>query len=190
MEDSSRKEQVTQHDWICSASLSLPLSSATCVHCGSPSHRVPLAPCTSWSLWHLAAQVASPSPCTLFAPHLPPCLCAAQWLSPLVDVLQILLSYTPIYSRESELLLAARSGLPLPLVQSSGWWSVELWQTVLFTFLWPYPSLSPHCSPCPVWGATPMWDFLAGKLVFFKHRVPSMLLFGPVIETQPVVCNF
>lgn len=167
--------------------LSLPFSSAACMDFGSPSHRVPIAP---WSLWHLSAQVASPSPCILFAPHLPPCQCAAQWLSALVDTLQILLSYPPVHSSESKLLFAAFSGLPLPLVQSSSLQSVELWQAVLFTFLRPCQSPSPHCSLCPIRAAIHMWDILAGKLVVFKHRVPSVLLFGPVIEMQPVVCNF
>ena len=66
--------------------LSLSFSSGACMHFGSPSHILSIVPCTSPSLWHLAAQLASPLPCILFAPHLSPCLCAAHgcliWWTP------------------------------------------------------------------------------------------------------------
>lgn len=144
MEDTSRKEQVTQCDGICSTSMG-----DTKRQCSYLSVRVPacileahlrlsIVPCTSPSLWHLAAQLASPSRYVLFAPQLTPCLCAAQWLSPLVDTLQILLSYTPTYSRETKFLLAALSGLLLSLIQNSSLQSLELWQTVFFILLLSY----------------------------------------------------
>lgn len=41
--------------------------------------------------------------------------------------------------------------------------------------LLPYQAPSPHHLPCPVWVAILLWDFLSGKLMGFKHHVPSVV---------------
>lgn len=142
------------------------------MHFGSPSHRLPIVLCTSASLGHLAAQLASPSACILSASHLPPCLCSVfvllsdcfWWTNCRFCCLRSqLIPVDPI--------LACSSVLSKAPVCSPCSCDRQLFLILLL----PYEAPSPHYLPCPIWVAILVWVWLSGKPVGFKHHVPSIV---------------
>lgn len=146
-----RKEQVTQCDWICSASVGgtkrhCPYLSVLVPACileahltGSPLSHAPHSPRGTWQHSWLHHHLAYSSLHIFLLVYVLPSSCLL-WGTPCRFCC---LTPQPTPVDPTKLLLTALSGLLLSLVQSSSLQSVELWQTVFFILLLPYQPPEP-----------------------------------------------